>query len=135
MAIDNRNPLPDLAAPGVRAGGADEVLRLDDLHVSVHGGAATAVRGVSLRVRPGEIVGLVGESGSGKTLTCRAALGVLPPGCVVSSGTVSFAGQDLTALPRRDWLPIVLLSVVGVAATPASRMSCQSVTSSDDRRL
>jgi len=57
MAIDNRNPSPDLAPSPVGAGsagqGADEVLRLDDLHVSVHDGAATAVRGVSLRVRAG----------------------------------------------------------------------------------
>jgi len=103
MAIDNRNPLPDLAARGRPAGGADEVLRLDDLHVSVHDGAATAVRGVSLVVRAGEIVGLVGESGSGKTLTCRAALGVLPAGCAVERGSVSFAGLDVTSLSRRDW--------------------------------
>jgi peptide/nickel transport system ATP-binding protein len=105
MVIDNRNQLPDLADPGAGRWPAadDDVLSIEDLHVSVHDGAATAVRGVSLRVRPGEIVGLVGESGSGKTLTCRAALGVLPSGCAIQQGTVSFAGRDVTALSRRGW--------------------------------
>src|ERR1700683_4647621 len=104
MAIDNRNPRPALAPSRAGAGpqAADEVLRLDEVHVSVHDGAATAVRGVSLRVRPGGIVGVVGESGSGKTLTCRATLGVLPPGCAVERGTVSFGGEAVTALSVRD---------------------------------
>jgi peptide/nickel transport system ATP-binding protein len=122
MAIDNRNPLPDLA-PRLRAGSDDEVLRLDDLHVSVHDGAAVAVRGVSLQVRPGEIVGLVGESGSGKTLTCRAALGVLPPGCAVERGTVSFGGIDLTALSRRDWERLHGSGMGAVFQDPASYLN------------
>ena len=103
MAIDNRDQLPDLRAARRPERSPGDLLRLDDLHVSVHNGAATAVRGVSLQVRAGEIVGLVGESGSGKTLTCRAALGVLPAGCAVDRGTVSFGGADVTSLPRRDW--------------------------------
>ena len=124
MAIDNRNPLPDLVpvAP-CRTAGADEVLRLDDLHVSVHHGAATAVRGVSLRVRAGEIVGLVGESGSGKTLTCRAALGVLPAGCAVERGTVSFAGVDVTSLSRRDWERLHGSHMGAVFQDPASYLN------------
>src|SRR5580698_3355571 len=85
--------MPDTAA----------LLDIENLSVSVHHGAAAAVRGVSLQVRPGEIVGMVGESGSGKTLTCRAALGLLPAGCAVDSGTVTFAGRDVTALSRREW--------------------------------
>jgi len=80
-----------------------EVLSIADLHVTVHDGAATALRGVSLGVHAGEIVGLVGESGSGKTLTCRAALGVLPQGVAVTAGTISFAGEDVTDLPPRRW--------------------------------
>ena len=90
------SPAPAAVAP-------DEVLTITDLHVTVHGGAATALRGVSLGVRAGEIVGLVGESGSGKTLTCRAALGVLPPGVAAAGGTITFAGEDVTELPPRRW--------------------------------
>ena len=127
MAIDNRKPLPDLVTPGSGSGrqatGADGVLRLDDLHVSVHGGAATAVRGVSLQVQAGEIVGLVGESGSGKTLTCRAALGVLPDGCAVERGTVSFAGLDVTSLSRRGWERLHGSHMGAVFQDPASYLN------------
>ena len=123
MAIDNRNQLPDLRAARRPERGAGDLLRLDDLHVSVHNGAATAVRGVSLQVRAGEIVGLVGESGSGKTLTCRAALGVLPAGCAVERGTVSFGGADVTSLPRRDWERLHGSQLGAVFQDPASYLN------------
>ena len=123
MAIDNRDLWPDLVGAARHEGGADDLLSVDDLHVSVHHGAATAVRGVSLRVRPGEIVGLVGESGSGKTLTCRAILGVLPPGCAVERGTVSFGGADVTSLPRRDWERLHGSHLGAVFQDPASYLN------------
>ncbi len=110
MLIDSHSPLPDL-------------LRVENLRISVHHGAATAVRGVSLEVRPGEIVGLVGESGSGKTLTCRAALGVLPPGCAIESGTVTFAGRELTALSRRQWEQVHGTELGAVFQDPASYLN------------
>jgi peptide/nickel transport system ATP-binding protein len=103
--------------------GADEVLRLEDVRISVHDGAAVAVRGASLTVRRGETVGLVGESGSGKTLTCRAALGVLPPGCRVDRGTVSFEGADVTSAGRKTWEAIHGTGIGAVFQDPASYLN------------
>ncbi|HEX4791363.1 MAG TPA: ABC transporter permease subunit, partial [Actinospica sp.] len=88
---------------------AEPVLRVDGLRVSVHGGRAEAVHGVSFEVGRGEIVGLVGESGSGKTLTCRAVTGLLARGCELSAGSVGLLGApgtepvDLTGLDRAAW--------------------------------
>jgi peptide/nickel transport system ATP-binding protein len=56
------------------------------------------LKGVSLDIRPGETVGLVGESGSGKTTIGRAVLGLAP----VSSGTITFAGKDISHLSRHQ---------------------------------
>jgi len=57
---------------------------------------SVAVDNVSINVEEGEIVSIVGESGSGKTTLIRAILGLLPPGGVVSDGSIMFEGVDLT---------------------------------------
>ena len=76
------------------------LLQVDGLHVAF-GARSTwrdVVRGVDLRVFPGEVVGLVGESGSGKSLTALSIMGLLPPGSRISSGRILFAGADLVGL-------------------------------------
>jgi oligopeptide/dipeptide ABC transporter ATP-binding protein len=50
------------------------------------------VNDVTLRIGPGESLGLVGESGSGKTMMALALMGLLPPGARVS-GEALLAGQ------------------------------------------
>ena len=53
------------------------LLEVRDLQVRF--GAVEAVRGVSLSLEEGEVLGLVGESGSGKSATALAVMGLLPP--------------------------------------------------------
>jgi iron complex transport system ATP-binding protein len=57
-----------------------------------------AVHGVSLEVRPGELVGLVGPNGSGKTTLLRLLLGVLQP----SVGSVLAGGRRAADWDQRD---------------------------------
>ncbi len=111
------------AVPASGAGSGRPALRVRDLHVSIYGGRREAVRGVSFDVQPGEAVGLVGESGSGKTLTCRAALGVLAPGCRLESGSIELDGIDLTRASRRDWDQMWGRRVGAVFQDPASYLN------------
>jgi peptide/nickel transport system ATP-binding protein len=117
------NPPPDSGTPPPAAELPDQVLGIEDLHVTVHDGAAAALRGVSLAVHQGEIVGLVGESGSGKTLTCRAALGVLPPGVAAAQGKITFAGDNVTDLSRRGWERLHGSHIGAVFQDPASYLN------------
>ena len=76
------------------------LLELRELVVAYGSGAdaVTAVNGISLAVRPGEIVGLAGESGCGKSTVANAILQVLrPPGRIVG-GQVVFEGRELVGL-------------------------------------
>jgi len=80
----------------------EAALEIRDLEVSFGSGKhrTTIVHGVSLRVEPGEIVGVVGESGSGKTLTAMAATDLLPAGATRDASVWTFGGVDLLAAPR-----------------------------------
>ncbi|MEV6864789.1 ABC transporter ATP-binding protein [Streptosporangium subroseum] len=110
-------------APAEAPEAPEALLRVRDLRVTVSAGRAEAVRGVSFEVAPGEAVGLVGESGSGKTLTCRAILGALAPGCAVSSGEIEFGGHDLNRANRREWLAIRGGRIGAVFQDPASYLN------------
>ena len=74
------------------------MLEIQDLHVRFHDADHEAVRGISLTVADGEIMGLVGESGSGKTVTAMVVSGLLPRKKADVSGRVLLDGKDLLQL-------------------------------------
>jgi len=77
------------------------ILEVDDLEVAYHVYGAAPVRalkGVSFRIAPGEILGVVGESGAGKTTLSRAIMGVVPAPGRIERGRISFLGTNLIEL-------------------------------------
>jgi peptide/nickel transport system ATP-binding protein len=74
----------------------DSVATVDDLRVTFrrNGSDVAALRGVSLDIVPGEILGLVGESGSGKSVLGFTLLGLLPKHAKID-GTVRVTGADM----------------------------------------
>ena len=82
---------------------ADEqipIIFLDDIRVTFktrtgsifHPNKVQAVRGLTLKLMPGETIGIVGESGCGKSTTANVMCGLQSP----TSGKVYFKGQDVT---------------------------------------
>ena len=58
-------------------------------------GTLEAVRDLSFRVAPGEVLGLVGPNGAGKTTTLRSIVGIVRP----TTGTIRVGGHDITRDP------------------------------------
>ena len=101
---------PDAAANAANAGntggsggsGGDPALAVDDLTVRIatRRGTAHVVNGVSWSVAAGETLAIVGESGSGKSVSVLSLLGLVPRPPATVTGTATFDGQDLIALPE-----------------------------------
>lgn len=90
----------------------DAILTVEDLRIRFPAGEA--VRGVSLALGRGEIVGLVGESGSGKTLTAMALAGLTTWPARETAARFELLGHDLRQMPAaaRDRLMGTGLGVV-----------------------
>lgn len=75
------------------------ILEIDDLQVSY--GQVEAVRGISIRLMPGEIVSVIGPNGAGKTSLLAATVGLLPARGTVKLDGESLAGVDVEARVER----------------------------------
>jgi peptide/nickel transport system ATP-binding protein len=111
-------------ATAAREGAA--VARVTDLAVTFDraGVAVHALRGVSLEIRAGEILGIVGESGSGKTVLGNALLGLLPvePEPTVS-GSVDVMGTDMVTGRDRERRSLRRSSLGAVFQDPSTSLN------------
>ena len=105
-------------APGGAA--SEPVVEVRDLNVVYRSGRRTvhAVRDASLRIAPGEVLGLVGESGSGKSTIAGTLTGLVP----VASGSVRVCGVEVARARRRALLPARRATGV-VHQNPASSLN------------
>ena len=83
----------------------EPLLQIEDLHVtfSTRQGLVEAVRGVTLSLKPGEMLGLVGESGSGKSVTGFATTRLLDASGRIAKGRILYRGKDITKMPDSDF--------------------------------
>ena len=72
------------------------LLDIRDLHVSY--GAVTAIKGISLHVKKGEVVTILGANGAGKTTTLQTISGLLK----AKSGNIIFDKNDITKCEAHD---------------------------------
>ena len=85
------------------------MLTLDNVHT--YYAKSHILHGVSLEVRPGEVVGLLGRNGVGKSTTLKTIMGLVRP----SEGTITFEGKDIAGVaPYR-------LARVGIGYVPEDR--------------
>jgi branched-chain amino acid transport system ATP-binding protein len=98
-------------------------LELDAL--DVRHGAVHAVRGLSLTVDRGEIVGLIGPNGAGKSSTLHAVMGAVP----VAGGDVRLHGRSLVGRRPED------VARAGVALVPEGRRIFAELTVEENLRL
>jgi branched-chain amino acid transport system ATP-binding protein len=98
-------------------------LEIDSLEVR-YGGIA-AVRGLSLRLDPGEIVGLIGPNGAGKSTTLHAVMGLVP----THAGRILLRGRPLGGRSPED------VARSGIALVPEGRRIYAGLTVDENLRL
>jgi branched-chain amino acid transport system ATP-binding protein len=93
--------------------------------LSVRYGVVEAVRGLSLEVRPGQIVGLIGPNGAGKSSTLHAIMATAP----ISGGDVRLDGASIVGRRPED------VARRGVAIVPEGRRIFGELTVEENLRL
>ncbi len=91
---------------------------LEVKNLTVNYGAISALHGISLSVKKGDIVTLIGGNGAGKTTTLRTVSGLLKP----KEGEVIYDGQDITKFPAHK------IVAAGLSHVPEGRMIFANLT-------
>ncbi|QCI67872.1 ABC transporter ATP-binding protein [Phreatobacter stygius] len=96
--------------------GENAFLTVEDLHVTIQ--SMQALRGFSLAVPAGRMVGVIGRNGAGKTTLMRAIMGHL----AVARGRIHFDGRDLGPMPPHGRAPL------GIGYMPEDRQLVPELT-------
>ncbi|HLI75112.1 MAG TPA: ABC transporter ATP-binding protein [Acidimicrobiales bacterium] len=115
---------PQLSFPDV-ASLSGPLLEVENLRTSFRTsrGLVRAVDGVSFSLGRGRTLGVVGESGSGKTVLSRSVMGLLSGTNVERSGTVRFAGHDLTEMSVPELREVWGMQVAMVFQDPMTALN------------
>jgi branched-chain amino acid transport system ATP-binding protein len=92
------------------------LLSVQDIHTYYRD--SYILQGVTLDLRPGQVVGLLGRNGVGKTTLARSILGLTPP----RRGTILFKGVDITRMPAHR------IARMGIGFVPQGRHVFRSLT-------
>ncbi len=95
---------------------ADTLLDVDGIETCY--GLSQVLFGLSLSIKPGEMVSLMGRNGMGKTTTIRSIMGLTP----ARSGTIRFAGAEVRQLPSYR------IAKLGVGLVPEGRQIFPNLT-------
>ena len=98
---------------------------LDVVDVEIRYGSVPAVRGLTLRLEAGEIVGLIGPNGAGKSTTLHAIMGLIP----VYRGDVQARGRSLQGRSPET------IARLGIALVPEGRRIFGGLTVEQNLRL
>ncbi|GIQ69685.1 dipeptide/oligopeptide/nickel ABC transporter ATP-binding protein [Xylanibacillus composti] len=82
----------------------EALLEVRDLRTYFHteSGTTRSVDGVSLKIKPGEVLGIVGESGCGKSVTSFSIMGLVEAPGKIEGGEILFEDKDLTKLSKKQ---------------------------------
>lgn len=76
----------------------DYIIEINNLKTSfyTHVGEVQAVRGISFKMKKGDVMGIVGESGSGKSVTALSVMKLIDSPGKIKEGSIFFDGKDIT---------------------------------------
>jgi peptide/nickel transport system ATP-binding protein len=101
------------------------MLAIDNLTLStrVNGQQVDLLRGLSVSLGRGRVLGLVGESGAGKSMIGRIIAGHTPSGFEVTKGRVLFDGTDLLSLDRKAWRALLGRRIAFIPQEPLTALN------------
>ena len=91
-------------------------------NLSVSFAAGTALRDISVKIAPGDRLGLVGESGSGKSLLASCLMGMAPDAATLQ-GRLHIDGTDMTAADEETWRPLRARRIGMIFQEPMSALN------------